>query len=79
MLAFHQQDLAALAARDRLRTLQPRLAVDLASNEYLGLAASPRLAAAVARLRTTGNEARDTRVVAPATPANTENATRRAV
>lgn len=47
MLAFHQQDLAALAARDRLRTLQPRLAVDLASNDYLGLAASPRLAAAV--------------------------------
>lgn len=44
----HRIDLATLAARDRLRTLRPRLGVDFASNDYLGLAGSPRLRTAVA-------------------------------
>ena len=40
-------DLAGLAARDRLRALRPREGVDFASNDYLALSTSPRLAAAV--------------------------------
>jgi 8-amino-7-oxononanoate synthase len=46
---FSQQreDLAALAASARLRSLAPRKGVDFASNDYLGLAGSPRLAQAV--------------------------------
>lgn len=44
--AFHGGDLAALAARDRLRSLSPRAGRDFSSNDYLGLAGSPRLAAA---------------------------------
>ncbi|MBY8828549.1 8-amino-7-oxononanoate synthase [Hephaestia mangrovi] len=42
-------DLAGLAARDRRRTLAPRAGLDFASNDYLALAGSPRLAAAAAR------------------------------
>jgi 8-amino-7-oxononanoate synthase len=41
-------DLAQLAAQDRLRTLVPRRGVDVSSNDYLALASSPRLARAVA-------------------------------
>ncbi|MGN6268353.1 MAG: 8-amino-7-oxononanoate synthase [Sphingomonas sp.] len=39
-------DLAGLAARDRMRTLAPRAGLDFASNDYLALAGSPRLAQA---------------------------------
>ena len=46
--ALHS-DLAGLAARDRRRALTPRAGLDFASNDYLALAASPRLAGAVAR------------------------------
>lgn len=42
-------DLASLAARDRKRSLAPRTGLDFASNDYLALAASPRLAQAVTR------------------------------
>jgi 8-amino-7-oxononanoate synthase len=47
---FHAQrdDLAALAERARLRSLSGRSGADFASNDYLGLAASPRLRRAVA-------------------------------
>jgi len=48
MLAAHAQDLSHLAARDRLRGLFPRVGVDFASNDYLGLATSDRLRDAVA-------------------------------
>ena len=48
MLDFHRADLARLAARDRLRVLAPQRGKDFASNDYLGLANSPRLAAAIA-------------------------------
>jgi 8-amino-7-oxononanoate synthase len=41
-------DLAALEERARLRALPPRAGVDFASNDYLGLAQSPRLRQAVA-------------------------------
>jgi len=43
----HRDGLDDLEARGRLRRLTPRDGVDFASNDYLGLAASPRLAAAV--------------------------------
>src|SRR4051812_45486883 len=48
ILDQHRAGLAALAARDRRRVLTPRAGADFASNDYLGLAHSPRLAAAVA-------------------------------
>ncbi len=44
----HERALAALARRGRLRRLEPRDGEDFASNDYLGLAQSPALAAAVA-------------------------------
>ncbi|MBO9711823.1 8-amino-7-oxononanoate synthase [Sphingomonas sp.] len=44
---FHAADLAALSARGRLRALAPRAGHDFSSNDYLGLARDPRLAAAV--------------------------------
>lgn len=47
MLERYAQDLASLAARGRLRTLAPRVGLDFASNDYLALAESPELAAAV--------------------------------
>lgn len=40
-------DLAELESRARIRRLIPRAGVDFASNDYLGLASSPRLADAV--------------------------------
>lgn len=46
-LAPFRADLAALEAAGRTRRLIPRAGVDFASNDYLGLAAHPRLAAAV--------------------------------
>lgn len=46
LLGAQEQDLAALAARDRLRRLSPRAGVDFASNDYLGLAESGVLAQA---------------------------------
>lgn len=50
-LASHRDQLAALAARDRLRTLAPRRGIDFSSNDYLALAGAPRLrAAAIAAL-----------------------------
>lgn len=48
MLDRYAQDLASLAARGRLRALAPRAGIDFASNDYLGLAESPELAAALA-------------------------------
>ena len=48
-LAAQRADLASLAERARLRRLAPRSGVDFASNDYLGLANSPRLRAAVAK------------------------------
>ncbi|RYE04124.1 MAG: 8-amino-7-oxononanoate synthase [Sphingomonadales bacterium] len=47
IFAAHTRDLAGLADRDRLRELVPRAGRDFSSNDYLGMAASPRLAAAV--------------------------------
>jgi 8-amino-7-oxononanoate synthase len=44
----HHDDLAALGARDRRRSLAPRRGRDFASNDYLGLSASPRLRDAIA-------------------------------
>ena len=46
-LQLFRDDLAGLANADRTRRLIPRAGVDFASNDYLGLAGSPRLAAAV--------------------------------
>ncbi len=42
----HERALDALARRGRLRTLSARSGIDFTSNDYLGLAASPELAAA---------------------------------
>lgn len=44
-----RDQLSALAAQDRARSLRPRAGVDFASNDYLGLAQSPRLREAVRR------------------------------
>jgi 8-amino-7-oxononanoate synthase len=44
----HHDDLTALGARDRRRSLTPRRGRDFASNDYLGLSASPRLRDAIA-------------------------------
>lgn len=43
----YRDQIDGLAAQDRLRALRPRAGIDFASNDYLGLASSPRLAAAV--------------------------------
>ncbi|MDO7840813.1 8-amino-7-oxononanoate synthase [Sphingomonas immobilis] len=48
ILDTHAADLADLASRDRLRALTPRRGLDFSSNDYLGLATSPRLRDAVA-------------------------------
>jgi 8-amino-7-oxononanoate synthase len=47
MLTTHRDNLAQLALNSRLRTLTPRTGADFASNDYLGLARSERLRAAV--------------------------------
>jgi 8-amino-7-oxononanoate synthase len=46
-LSSYQAALDELAASSRLRSLAPRQGLDFTSNDYLGLAASPRLAGAV--------------------------------
>jgi 8-amino-7-oxononanoate synthase len=46
-LASYQSALDELADASRLRSLAPRQGVDFTSNDYLGLASSPRLAGAV--------------------------------
>lgn len=43
----HTADLAALGEKARLRSLAPRRGIDFASNDYLALSSSPRLATAV--------------------------------
>lgn len=48
MLDPYRDDLARLAAADRLRTLRPRAGTDFTSNDYLGIAGAPRLRGAVA-------------------------------
>lgn len=48
MLAAHKADLDTLAAIGRRRALAPRDGIDFASNDYLALAGSPRLARAAA-------------------------------
>uniref|UniRef100_UPI0025E4081D aminotransferase class I/II-fold pyridoxal phosphate-dependent enzyme n=1 Tax=Sphingomonas sp. TaxID=28214 RepID=UPI0025E4081D len=48
MFEAHARDLARLADQSRRRQLIPRIGKDLSSNDYLGLANSPKLAAAVA-------------------------------
>ncbi len=48
MLQAQADDLDKLFDTARLRRLQPRMGVDFASNDYLALAGSPRLSAAVA-------------------------------
>jgi 8-amino-7-oxononanoate synthase len=46
-LASYQAALDELAGSSRLRSLAPRQGIDFTSNDYLGLAASPRLAGAL--------------------------------
>ena len=47
VLDAQREDLRQLASRDRLRSLRSRGGRDFSSNDYLGLAGSPRLAMAV--------------------------------
>lgn len=47
MPATHDRALDALTRRGRLRSLEPRLGIDFASNDYLGLADAPALREAV--------------------------------
>lgn len=50
----HTADLAALGEKARLRSLAPRRGVDFASNDYLAMSSSPRLAGAVQEAVTRG-------------------------
>ncbi|HEX9805738.1 MAG TPA: 8-amino-7-oxononanoate synthase [Alteraurantiacibacter sp.] len=52
--AAQRADLAALADKARLRSLAPREGIDFASNDYLGLAGSPRLKRAVEKAMNRG-------------------------
>lgn len=52
--AAHRADLASLADKARLRGLAGREGVDFASNDYLGLAGSPRLKRAIAEAMARG-------------------------
>ncbi|MGV3513302.1 MAG: 8-amino-7-oxononanoate synthase [Novosphingobium sp.] len=45
--SIHTADLASLGEKARLRSLAPRRGIDFASNDYLAMSSSPRLAAAV--------------------------------
>jgi 8-amino-7-oxononanoate synthase len=47
VIARYESALLALADQNRLRTLRPRSGADFSSNDYLGLAASPRLRTAL--------------------------------
>jgi 8-amino-7-oxononanoate synthase len=47
-LERYQSALSVLAAKSRLRTLEPRSGLDFTSIDYLGLAASERLTGALA-------------------------------
>lgn len=48
LLDRYEASLRGLARKDRMRTLNPRSGLDFASNDYLGLARSKRMAEAVA-------------------------------
>ncbi|MEI9426308.1 8-amino-7-oxononanoate synthase [Mesorhizobium sp. Cs1299R1N3] len=48
LLDRYKATLSGLARKDRLRALSPRSGLDFASNDYLALAGSPRMAQAVA-------------------------------
>ena len=47
LAATYLEDLSALEKDDRLRSLKPRAGIDFSSNDYLGLANSPRMRRAV--------------------------------
>lgn len=49
LLGRYEATLRGLERKDRLRSLAPRAGLDFSSNDYLGLAAAPRLADAVRR------------------------------
>jgi 8-amino-7-oxononanoate synthase len=53
-LARYESALHTLTAQNRLRTLSPRSGLDFSSNDYLGLAASPRLRIALIEALTRG-------------------------
>jgi 8-amino-7-oxononanoate synthase len=53
-LARYESALHTLTAQKRLRTLSPRSGLDFSSNDYLGLAASPRLRIALIEALTRG-------------------------
>jgi 8-amino-7-oxononanoate synthase len=53
-IARYESALHVLAAQNRLRTLAPRAGLDFSSNDYLGLAASPRLRSALTEAMSRG-------------------------
>lgn len=53
-LARYESALRALAAQNRLRALSPRTGLDFSSNDYLGLASSPRLRCALSEALSRG-------------------------
>ena len=53
-IARYESALHLLAAQNRLRTLAPRAGLDFSSNDYLGLAASPRLRSALTEAMSRG-------------------------